>query len=438
MMIDKVREYIENEKLLRAGEKVVVGLSGGMDSMALIDLLTRLEYRCIAAHCNFHLRGEESLRDANFVKEWCKEAQIPLVTIDFDTHRHASHRKISIEMAARELRYDWFETIRREQSADSIAVAHHRDDSVETVLLNLIRGTGIRGVTGIVPRNQRVIRPLLNVSRDEIEAYVAERKIPYVVDSTNAEDAYIRNAIRLNIIPALETINPRAKEAIHRTSRHLSEVEKIYKQSIDQSIGSVFNNNRISIPLLRETPSPRAVLYELLFPLGFSPSTIEDVYQCMEGEPGKFFFSATHRLMKDRDFFLLDNTEKGPPDVASYTIHEGTDEIQHPIHLTLRTEEMPIEIRKERDFLYLDADKVVYPLQLRRWEQGDWFVPFGMKGRKKLSDFFTDSKLNRKEKEEVWVLLSGGQIVWIVGRRGDDRLRVTEATKRVLVIEQHS
>jgi tRNA(Ile)-lysidine synthase len=407
-----------------------------MDSMALIDVLIRLGYHCIAAHCNFHLRGAESDRDARFVKEWCEDAGIPLISVDFNTRRHAADNKLSIEMAARELRYDWFEAVRREQEAEAVAVAHHRDDSVETVLLNLIRGTGIKGMSGIAARNRHVIRPLLPVSRSEIEEYVAKRNIPHVVDSTNQEDIYVRNAIRLNIIPALEAINPKVKEAIHRTSLHLAEAEKVYDRSIRESIDTLFRGNRIDIRRLRETASPRAVLFEILSPLGFDPSTIRAVYRSMEGEPGRQFHARSYRLIKDREFFILDQPGEGLPEPAEYLVDEGVSEIRSPLRLTLRVENMPVEIRKERRYLYMDADKVAFPLLLRKWRQGDWFIPFGMKGRKKLSDFFTDIKLSIKEKEEAWVLLSGNDIAWVVGERADDRFRVTGETKRVLVVEQ--
>lgn len=434
-MIQTVQSYIKREKLLQPGNKVILGLSGGMDSMVLLDVLTRLGYRCVAAHCNFHLRGSESDRDAHFVKEWCEQGNIPLVTVDFDTIHHAEKQKISIEMAARELRYEWFETVRQEQGADAIAVAHHRDDSVETILLNLIRGTGIKGMTGIVPKNQRVVRPLLCVSRADVEAYMAEQLLPYVTDSTNKEDLYVRNMIRLKIIPQLEAINPKVKEAIHRTSRNLAEVEKIYNQSMQEISGKVFHNHRIDIARLQETASPQAILFELLSPLGFTPSDIQDIHGSMDGESGRVFCAGPYRLIKDRGFFILDEPDDVSNDQQTYRIGEGTNEIRFPVNLSLHVVNAPVSLRKAPQLLYMDADKVVYPLTLRRWQTGDWFIPFGMKGRKKLSDYFTDKKFSLKEKEEAWVLLSGDRIAWVVGERSDDRFRVTEKTKRVLVVE---
>src|SRR5690554_4739808 len=276
-MLEKVREFIHKENLIPNNTKVIVGLSGGMDSMVLLDILILLGYRCTAAHCNFHLRGEESDRDENFVKKWCKSIDIPFTSINFDTKQYAVDRKISIEMAARELRYNWFETLRRHHQADFIAVAHHKDDTVETVLLNLIRGTGIKGLTGIAPKNGYIIRPLLSISRLEIENYISKREIPYVTDSTNKEDIYLRNSLRLNVIPLLETLNPSVKEAIYRTSQNVTEAEKVYSKSVDNAIKELFNNNKIDINELKKSASPVSVLFELLTPYGFTPSAILDI-----------------------------------------------------------------------------------------------------------------------------------------------------------------
>lgn len=305
-MIDRVRRFIEKEKLFAPEATVIVGLSGGMDSMVLLDLLTLLGYQCVAAHCNFHLRGEESNRDAAFVKKWCKGIDIPFTSIDFDTTQYAADKKISIEMAARELRYGWFEIVRRQYVAEAVAVAHHKDDSVETVLLNLIRGTGIKGLSGIMPKNRHVVRPLLCVTRAEIEEYIAERDMPYVFDSTNDNDIFLRNSLRLNIIPQLEKLNPSVREAIWRTSRNLFEAEKVYSESLRDIIKDLFRDDKIDIAKLRQTASPRSVLFEILSPLGFGASVIEDVYLGMESTSGKVFHSKSYRLIKDRGVFILD------------------------------------------------------------------------------------------------------------------------------------
>ena len=434
-MIDTVHRFIEKEKLLTPNAAVIVGLSGGMDSMVLLDLLTLLGYQCVAAHCNFHLRGRESDRDAGFVKKWCKGIDIPFTSIDFDTTQYAADRKISIEMAARELRYDWFEIVRRQYGAEAVAVAHHKDDSVETVLLNLMRGTGIKGLTGIMPRNRHVVRPLLCVTRAEIEEYIIERDMPYVFDSSNDDDAFLRNSLRLNIIPQLEKLNPSVKETIYRTSRNLSEAEKMYSASMQKVIKDLFRDDKIDIRKLRETISPRSVLFEILSPLGFGASVIEDIYLGMESTSGKVFHSKLYRLIKDRDFFILDRTTGIGTGEELIYIDSETDEITAPLHLMIRREKMPVTIEKNSRFLYADAGRLKFPLTLRRWEEGDWFIPFGMKGRKKVSDYFTDRKYSLKEKENAWILLSDGEIVWIVGKRPDDRCKVTEKTTDVFIVE---
>ncbi|MCK9502205.1 MAG: tRNA lysidine(34) synthetase TilS [Lascolabacillus sp.] len=434
-MIDRVQKFIQSEKLLPHNAKVIVGLSGGMDSMVLLDLLVLLEYRCIAAHCNFHLRGAESDRDADFVRKWCKNTDIPFTSIDFDTTGYAEDRKISIEMAARELRYEWFEILRKQYEADAIAVAHHRDDSVETVLLNLIRGTGIKGLSGISPRNGYVVRPLLTVSRSEIEDYIIERELPYVTDSTNDQDIYLRNYLRLNVIPKLEVVNPSVKESIIRTSKNISEAEKIYSESIREYIDVVFINDKINIPMLKKTASPQSVLFELLSPLGFTSSTIEDIFQSMDSTPGKVFLSDRYRVIKDRSDFIL---EKITSDIISdehYPIEEESKEITFPVRFNLRKEKTPVKIEKKKNILYADADKLKFPLIMRRWKAGDWFIPFGMNGKKKLSDYFTDRKFSLKDKKEAWVILSGENIVWIVNERSDNRYKITDESKNIFIIE---
>ncbi len=433
-MLDTIRSFIEKEKLLSANASVIVGLSGGMDSMALLDILILLGYRCVAAHCNFHLRGEESDRDADFVEKWCKSKDIPFISIDFDTRQYASDKKISIEMAARELRYTWFEMMREQYKAEAIAVAHQKDDSVETVLLNLIRGTGIKGLTGISPKNNKVVRPLLCLSRKEISRYMAARGIPYVFDRSNNDDLFLRNAIRLHIIPKLEELNPAVKEAIYRTAQNVAEAEKVYSASVQESIEAVFQHDRIDIQALRKTASPQSVLFELLTPFGFSPSTIRDIHQNMDAEPGKRFFAGQYRLMKDRDCFLIDRIPDAGIAEQSFLITPQTEEMMEPLHLTFRTLRMPVALQKARRLLFVDYDRLKFPLQLRRWQQGDWFIPFGMKGRKKLSDYFTDRKFSLQDKENAWILLSGDEIVWIVGERPDDRFRVTDDTIHVFSV----
>lgn len=435
MNISDVEQYILEHQLLAEGSKVIVGVSGGADSVALLDILYSLKYECIVAHCNFHLRGEESNRDAFFVEELCERYKLKYERVDFDTEAYAAIHSISIEMAARDLRYNWFEQLRVIHLADRIAVAHHRDDSVETILLNLIRGTGIRGLTGIAAQNGYVVRPLLSVSREEILEYLKDRKLSYVDDSTNSEDLYTRNKIRLNIIPLLETINPSAKESIIRTAENLSQVETVYRYYIEQVKADIFKDNAIDIRKLIQYIEPEAVLYEILTPYKFNPATIRQIFESLISQPGKIFYSETHKLIRDRESFFL--KKRNNISVESFTIREEDSSIAYPLKMNVEIirKEAPFEIEKNNNILYVDKNKVQYPLTIRRWRQGDWFIPFGMKGKKKISDYFTDQKYSLFDKEEAWLLCSGDDIVWITGKRSDDRFKVDKSTTEVLKIQ---
>ena len=405
-MRDVVRAYIEKYRLLTENRPVLVGVSGGADSIALLTILVESGYSCIAAHCNFHLRGDESLRDEQFVREYARKLDVPFLMTDFDTRKYAADRHLSIEMAARELRYGWFEEQRAATGAQAVAVAHHRDDSVETLLMNLVRGTGIRGMSGIRPRNGFVVRPLLAVSREDILKWLAGRGLTYVTDSTNLSDAYTRNFIRLRVFPLLKEINPSVKDAIARTSEHLSAAEAVYLHVVEEARNAVVEQgDRLSIAALMRYPSPDAILYELLKTYGFTRPVAEDVYLSLTKESGKTFFSSTHRLIKDRDYLL------------------SSPLVKEEVH-----------IRKDKNIAYFDYDKLAFPLTLRTWKEGDWFIPFGMKGRKKLSDYFSDHKFSRLDKERTWLLCSGGAVIWIVGERSDNRFCLDKTTKSVLVV----
>lgn len=437
-MTTQIQEYITHHKLFSKQSKVLVGLSGGPDSMALIHILMQLGYDCIAAHCNFHLRGKDSDNDAAFVDAWCSKNDIPLFTIDFDTIDYATTKKISIEMAARELRYNWFEELRIEQSADVIGIAHHKDDSVETILINLIRGTGIKGLTGIPIINKYIVRPLLAISRCEIMEYLSVNQVPYVMDHTNEEELYTRNVFRLKVLPIFEKINPSVKNSIVTTANNLKEAEKIYDGYIKEAIESVLNGNLIDIAKLLQTHSPQSVLFEMLSPLGFTPSVIEDISNNLDSIPGKIYLADNFRLLKDRDCLVISESisNKQEDKDAEFLIYSDSIHMELPFELNIKTEKFTpqFEIVRKKTILQCDIDKLSFPLTMRRWKKGDWFVPFGMKGKKKISDFFTDNKITLFEKEETWVLLSGDDIVWIVNHRSDNRFRITDATKSVYTI----
>jgi len=430
-----IKNYIDRQRLLKFGNKIIVGLSGGADSVALLHSLHELEYSCVAAHCNFHLRGEESDRDEQFAAGFAASLDLPFFKKDFDTRSIAKERGISIEMAARDLRYQWFAELKENQSADAIAVAHHRDDSIETLFLNLIRGTGIKGLTGIQPRTGCIVRPLLCISKEEILQYVQTENLPFVTDSSNEQDDIIRNKIRLQVIPLLETINPSIREALVQTMDNLNEAAKIYNTEIEKAIQSVYNKGSISIPLLKTFPSPESVLFELLKNYGFGKEVIREIYSAMDGQAGKTFYAPEYYVVKDRNEFLL--SVIADEDKKEYFIQKDETFLEYPLRMeiTLRTNDTSGDIDKNPDTACLDYDKLHFPLILRKWIIGDKFIPFGMKNYQKLSDFFTNCKFSKIQKEKTWILTSGNEIVWIVNHRIDERFKVNATTKKRYIIK---
>jgi len=422
MMQQQVAQYISKEKLFSQKEKVLVALSGGADSVALLRILLSLGYTCEAAHCNFRLRGEESNRDEVFVRDLCQSLAVKLHITHFNTQSYAVEKHISIEMAARELRYNWFSEVREQSNCSVIAVAHHQDDSVETMLLNLIRGTGINGLLGIRPRNGNIVRPLLCVNRSEIITYLKQIEQVYVTDSTNLQDEYTRNKIRLNLIPLMQSINPSIKESLARTSNYLNEVAKIYTKGIAEGKERVITEKGILIDRLLKEASPQTLLYEILTPLGFNSAQVEDVFQSLGGQAGKLFMSNEWRVIKDRELLLIEaitNQDKVTPPTLKFEEKEYTPDFI---------------ISREKGIACFDADKLKQPLSIRKWRQGDTFVPFGMKGKKLVSNYLTDRKLSIVVKEQQWVLCSDEKIAWLIGERTDNRFRIDDATKRIIIV----
>ena len=434
-MKEQIQQYIIQHQLLSGEKPVVVGISGGADSVALLHILVSLGYKCIAAHCNFNLRGDESFRDEQFTIDFTKRLQVPLCKISFETNKYAQENRLSVEMAARELRYRWFEELLNTYDADAVAVAHHRDDSVETLLINLTRGSGLTGLTGIKPKNGNVVRPLLCVSREDIYAYIENNGLEYVTDSSNSSDIYTRNFIRLKVIPLLEEINPSVKASLARTANHLYDASLIYNHSIEEARRVIIQNNRLSISALLSFPAPATILYEMLKPYGFSRTVCESIFTVLDKDSGKIFYSPTHRLHKDRSDLLIDVLSG--EDNRAYLINLEDDNVDLPVELKpeIVVIKEDYQIEKDKKFAYFDFDKLSFPLVLRHWQEGDWFVPFGMKGKKKISDYFSDKKFSLFDKEKTWLLCSGQDVIWIVGERTDNRYRIEKTTKRVLKLK---
>lgn len=421
MLVKKVKEFIEKEDLFSKQDKILVALSGGADSVALTRILITLDYHCEAAHCNFELRGEESDRDEDFVRNFCRSLNIKCHSIHFETRRYAAQQSISIEMAARELRYNWFSKICEESDCQVVAVAHHKDDSVETMLLNLIRGTGINGLLGIRPKNGNVVRPLLCASRQEVVAYLHRMNQTYVTDSTNLEDEYTRNKIRLNLLPLMEEINPSVKDGLVKTASYLNDISKVYQQAIKESIDRIFitPEKEISIEKLMNEPAPQALLFEVLSPLGFNSTQVEEVYGSLNGQPGKRFISSQWQVVKDRELLLIEK------------VKTANDKPQIIFEEVLFTKEFVIP--KDKNTACFDANKFKGVISIRKWEKGDYFIPFGMKGKKLVSDFMTDSKFSLLKKEQQWVLSCNDQIAWLIGERTDNRFRIDDSTQKVII-----
>lgn len=442
-MWSKVDAYIKKHKLLNNNNLYLVALSGGADSVALLLLLKEHGFNVHAAHCNFHLRGAESDRDEAFCVTLCRQLDVPFHRVHFDTRAYADLHKVSIEMAARELRYGWFAQLCKDLGAAAVCVAHHRDDSVETVLLNLVRGTGLRGLTGIKPLTShgvcppvRLIRPLLCVSRSEIEAFLAERGQKYVTDSTNLEAGVLRNKIRLQVLPMLRELNPAVSENIQRTAENLVEAQEV----LDAVVGEFKNSNMLELSELEKYGSSEYVIFEWLKNYGFNGNQVR---QILDAECGGIVSSATgYDVLKDRSRLIVEKTENYPQGVRNVTSRpskrivvpeEGTYVLDE--NNTFRVHKCAVYVSKVPLIATLDAAKVHFPLTIRGVEEGDRMQPYGMQGMKLLSDLMTDLKMNLFEKRRQLVVADAqGVIVWAVGLRTDQRVAVSDQTKEVLEI----
>ena len=422
-MLSKVKDYIKQHNLLNSNDLYIVALSGGADSVALLLFLDEMGYQVHAAHCNFHLRGAESDRDEAFCESLCLQKNIPFHRIHFDTLTYAETHHVSVEMAARELRYGYFEQLRKDIGASGICVAHHRDDSVETVLLNLIRGTGLRGLTGIQPRKGYILRPLLCVSRQEIEQYLQVKGQSYVTDSTNLVAEVQRNVVRLKVLPLLETINPAVADNIQRTAENLTEAQSV----LDVAIENIRNAKILEYRELERFGSREYILYEWAKQYGFNGSQVKEL---LTAEIGSVFSSSMgYDLLVDRDSYLVEPKLKPYKEVR--IPEEGTyilDEITK-----IKVKKCPAYVSKNPSVATLDAQKVAFPLTVRRVEEGDRMQPYGMRGTKLLSDLMTDCKLSLFDKRRQLVVVDAqGVVIWAVGLRVSQQVAVTDHTSEVL------
>lgn len=434
--IHRIEDFISRNHLLEKDGKYLVALSGGADSVTLLWVLHELRYQIEACHCNFQLRGAESDRDEQFCVQLCKQLGIPLHRIHFDTRLYAEVHKESIELAARNLRYRYFAQLKEDVEADGICVAHHQDDTVETVLINLIRGAGIQGLTGISAKNGDILRPLLCVDRKEILAYLEEKGQDYVTDSTNLVDDVVRNKIRLNIIPMLKEINPAASKNIAQAAHHLEEANKMLSSIAICGEKSEDGTIRVAVQEIESAASAEYALYSSLSPYGFRGKAITEILASLHST-GKTWTSETHQLVIDRDCILIREKQTEAfqgmkiPETGCYVLPRG-----EKIKLSIREREIDFSPSKEKFLITLDADAVTFPLHLRLAQNGDTFHPFGMKGKKLVSDYLTDRKKNLFEKQSQLVLEDAkGQIIWVVGERTSELCKIKEDTKKILYIQ---
>jgi tRNA(Ile)-lysidine synthase len=434
-MQQKFENHISQKFPFLIGKNLLLAISGGLDSMVMVHLFHKLPFEIAIAHCNFQLRGLESFEDQKFIQDYAEANEIQMFLTQFDTEAFANDYKLSTQVAARELRYNWFYELLETESYDYILTAHHADDNLETFLINLVRGTGLDGFTGIPSQNGKVIRPLLIFSRSEIEQYAKENTIEWREDSSNATDKYLRNNIRHNLVPILKDLNPDFLSSFQKTQNYLQESKAmvddasflVYQEVAKEKGTEIY----FDINQLKKLPNYKSYLYHWFNGFGFLAWS--DIYDLIDGQSGKQVFSEEFRLLKNRDFLILSPINE-EDDNGVYFIHKNQKEINIPLKLSFSKESVISLLQNTT--IFVDEDKLWYPLVLRRWKDGDVFQPFGMDGKsKKVSKFFKDEKLSLIEKEKTWLLCSDNEIVWIVGLRQDERFKIKSTTNNILKIQ---
>lgn len=437
-MKNQLQNYLENHYPYLWETRLLLAVSGGIDSMVLLDLLHKLNVDIAIAHCNFKLRGKDSDDDKKFVVLYAQNHNIPFFVKDFDTDSFAQDQKLSIQLAARKLRYDWFVELKEQHGFDYILTAHHLDDSLETFFINLSRGTGLEGLLGI-RENKSVIRPLLNFSKSDIQQYASENNLMWREDASNDSDKYLRNKIRHHLIPILKEINPDFLQSFQKTREYLQATQNFTDEVSSKILNKVLveKENIISLDLnqFNQYKNKEFILYQWLSPYGFR--AWNDIYDLLDAQSGKYVESENYRLLKNRNELLL-SPKNSLPIEEEFFIKEEESSVNHPIKLRISEVETISEINNP-NIIYVDKYLLNFPLSFRKWQKGDYFYPYGMNGqKKKVSKFFKDEKLSLFEKDNTWLLCSNNSIVWVVGKRLDHRFAVTETTKSILKIEHLS
>jgi tRNA(Ile)-lysidine synthase len=439
-MIDEFIQHNNKNELFDRNDRILLTISGGIDSMTMFYLFLGQEYNIGVAHCNFMLRGKESDLDQEFVRNLTSRNNVEYHTINFNTSQEAAVKKISIQMAARELRYDWFNQIAQKYSYSKIATAHNLNDLAETFLINLSRGTGIKGLTGIPVKSGKIIRPLLFATREKIYSYANRNKINYREDSSNAETKYLRNAIRHDIIKEFEKITPNFLHGVQTTTKLLHTTQTVYDEKINLLRNQLFipideHETQISINQLKDNHIQAEMLFDILLPFNFTYDNCAKILSSINSQSGICFYTSTHRLIKDRAKLIISKVKEKNNDV--FEINDIDNHLHLPIKFNI-SEIHPVNLKSlklPKNKAIFDAEKIFFPLKLRRWKKGDYFYPFGMNGRKKVSDYFSDNKFSINDKENAWLLTSGEDVIWIVNHRTDNRFRITDNTKKILLFE---
>jgi tRNA(Ile)-lysidine synthase len=432
-------QFVQQNALFEPESTILAAVSGGMDSVLMVNLLKAAGYKFAIAHCNFQLRGDEALADQQFCEQLAHKNAVQFHSINFDTRAYAATHKISIQMAARDMRYHWFEQLRQQHNYSAIALAHHQNDAIETILLNLVRGTGIAGLHGILPKNGRLVRPLLFLKREEIEAIIKTDNIDYVEDSSNASTKYARNKIRHEVVPKLKELNPALESTFENNLKHFRELEQLLELKLAELKPELLieQGDEIHIPLngIEKLNPKHLLLFKLLQPYGFNETTVDDIISTLDKHSGRVFETAEFTLILDRDKLII--TKRNADKQTEVTITNADHTVDYGNYkLTVLHDDLPLVIKGNPLAVSVDAEKLIYPLTMRAWQQSDFFYPLGMKTRKKLSDFFINQKIPLHQKTEVPLLVNGNDdIVWIGGYRLDDRYKVTDKTKKVTIFE---
>jgi tRNA(Ile)-lysidine synthase len=439
-MLSGFNKFTKEEGLISGKGRVLAAVSGGVDSVVMCRLLYEAKIPFAIAHCNFQLRGKESDGDEDFVEALAEQYDVPFHCISFDTEQVAAKEKSSVQITARELRYDWFRQLKKENRYSCIATAHHRDDSIETVFINLIRGTGISGLHGILPKQGDIIRPLLFAGKEAILKYARKSGIIFREDSSNASERYVRNKIRRRMMPLLKEMNPDIENTLAANIKRFHDAELIFRSAIEDMRKKIVIEKagvaRISIAELKKLPAPATCLYHFLEDYNFSAAVAEDIHRSFDSQSGTVFFSSTHQVLKDRGQLLITPVEKKKEEKREQITIKTRTKKNSEFRLNIKTlnkSELK-EIPKDKNIACLDYEKLEFPLEIRSWEKGDFFYPLGMKGKKLLSDYFIDRKFSLLQKEKVRLLVSGSEIVWIIGERPDNRYKITENTRKIYFV----